>query len=375
MSFDQPGGFMINNFVEKVLIQAGCENLAYTREILSRLPGAPVELFSSIRDILPEAPDLPAAFSRGKRTLVLMENKGRFLKSCPGTREHLCCLYMVLHHAAGCPLDCSYCILQAYLNNPSIVYHVNIEDMIKELREVFGKMRGRILRLGTGEYTDSLALERITQTMRLLAPLLEEFPDVFLEVKTKTADLASVMGLRPSEQIILAWSLNPKGWIESEEKGAAPLEERLRAARKAQAEGYPVAFHFDPLLRFGEWEGAYQEVVERLAETVDLSRVLWVSLGSFRFPPLLKTVIQERFPETELFHEEFIPGEDGKMRYFKPLRMEMYARMVGWLRKAAPDVFIYLCMEREDVWDAVFGFHPRDDQHLKNMLDARCRTL
>jgi len=163
---------MINYCVEKVLIQEGCESRAYTRDILSRLPGAPVERVSSVRDVLPETTDLSAAFTKGKRTLFLSENRGRFLKSCPGTREHLCCLYMVLHHAAGCPLDCSYCILQAYLNNPYIVCYVNIEDMMKELREVFGKTRGRILRLGTGEYTDSLALERITQTTRILAPLL-----------------------------------------------------------------------------------------------------------------------------------------------------------------------------------------------------------
>jgi len=366
---------MVNCLVEKVLIQAGCENLAYTREILSQLPGTPVETFSSLRDILPETPDLSAMLARGKRTLVLMENRGRFLKSCPGTRHHLCCGYMVLHHAAGCPLDCSYCILQAYLNNPYIVYYTNIEDMRKELRGVFEKARGGVFRLGTGEYTDSLALERITQTTRLLAPLLEEFPDVFLEVKTKTADLAPVMGVCPRERIIFAWSLNPDAWIQTEEKGAAPLEERLRAAQKMQAEGYPVAFHFDPLVRFRGWEGAYLEVVERLAGIVDLSRAFWVSLGLFRFPPLLKTMIQERFPESRLLYEEFIPGEDGKMRYFKPLRMEMYSRMVGWLRNAAPDVFIYLCMEREDVWDAVFGFHPHDNHHLKNMLDARCRTL
>lgn len=357
----------------KILIEKGCEDLPYTREVLSRLADVPVEIIASTKDYLSKVPGISGALEEGKRTLFLMENRGCFFKPCPGTRRHLCCLYKVLHHAAGCPLDCTYCILQIYLNNPSIVYYVNLEDMKRELREVFSGTRGRVLRLGTGEYTDSLALEPLMQTTRQLQPLLLEFPDVYLEVKTKVADTSPVLGMEPVERIIMAWSLNPDSLIRKEEKGAASLGERLEAAREAQRHGHPVAFHFDPLLRFDGWEGAYREVVKRLGEAVDLSRAFWVSLGSFRFPPLLKPIIQERFPQAKLLFEEFITGEDGKMRYFKPLRIEMYKKIAGWLREACPEVFIYFCMEREDVWDEVLGYHPKNNLELKHMLDERCR--
>jgi len=361
-------------YPKKILIESGCEELAYTRSILSRIPDIPVEKVSSIKNLPVLSPQNSSCLNEGKRILLLMKNRGRFFKPCPGTRKHVCCLYKVLHHAAGCPLDCSYCILQVYLNNPYIVFYVNIDDMLRELEDVFKKIRGRILRLGTGEYTDSLALEEITQSNQLLLPLLKKYPDVFLEVKTKTADISTLLGKEPKGQIIFAWSLNPKVLIEKEELGAAGLKERLNAAKIAQVAGHPVAFHFDPLLRFEGWEGAYQEVARRLGEAVDLSRAFWVSLGSFRFPPLLKTIVLERFPQNTLLFEEFIIGEDGKMRYFKPLRTEMYKKMVKWLKKAAPDVFIYLCMEREDVWDRVFGFHPESNLELKRMLDERCEA-
>ena len=49
---------------------------------------------------------------------------------------------------------------------------------------------------------------------------------------------------------------------------------------------------------------------------------------------------------------------DGKLRYFQPLRVEMYRKMVGWIRRAAPTVKIYLCMESREVWQQVFGFAP-----------------
>lgn len=359
-------------FIKKILIETGCEELPYVREILSRLPGIPLDTALKIKDLIPRASNVPSLLKDGKKTLLLMKNRGRFLKSCPGTRRHLCCMYQVLHHAAGCPLDCSYCILQVYLNNPYIVYYINIEDMIQELREIFRKRQDGIFRLGTGEYTDSLALESITQTTLHLVPLLHEFPNVYLELKTKTVDMDPILGLEPRERMILAWSLNPDCLIQKEEIGAAPLKERLKAASKAQSCGHPIAFHFDPLLRFEGWEEAYRDVVAQLSEAVDLSRVLWVSLGSFRFPPSLKPIIQKRFPLSNLLYEEFIPGEDGKMRYFKPLRIEMYMKMAQWLKEINPDVFIYLCMERSDVWDAAFGFHPKNNLDLKHMLDNRC---
>jgi spore photoproduct lyase len=363
---------MKNRFIEKILIETGCEELPYVREIVSRLPGIPLETSVNVKDMISRVSGIPTLLKEGKKTLLLMKNRGRFLKMCPGTMRHLCCMYQVLHHAAGCPLDCSYCILQAYLNNPYIVYYANIGDMIEELRDVFRKTKDGIFRLGTGEYTDSLALESIMQTTRLLVPLLDEFPHVYLELKTKTVNMEPILGLEPGERMILAWSLNPDCLIQKEEIGAAPLTERLSTASRAQSCGHPIAFHFDPLLRFEGWEEAYRDVVAQLSEAVDLSRVLWVSLGSFRFPPSLKPIIQKRFPDSKLLYEEFIPGEDGKMRYFKPLRIEMYSKMAKWLKDMRPDVFIYLCMERSDVWDASLGFHPKNNLDLKRMLDERC---
>ncbi|OQY57486.1 MAG: hypothetical protein B6245_16810, partial [Desulfobacteraceae bacterium 4572_88] len=52
--------------------------------------------------------------------------------------------------------------------------------------------------------------------------------------------------------------------------------------------------------------------------------VVWISLGTFRFMPSLKPIIQDRFPDSKIIYGEFIPGLDGKMRYFKPLRIRLY---------------------------------------------------
>jgi spore photoproduct lyase len=57
------------------------------------------------------------------------------------------------------------------------------------------------------------------------------------------------------------------------------------------------------------------------------------------------------------------------MRYFKPLRIRLYRKMVTWLRECAPDADIYLCMEDDEVWHKALGFVPAEHGGLQRMLD------
>jgi spore photoproduct lyase len=55
---------------------------------------------------------------------------------------------------------------------------------------------------------------------------------------------------------------------------------------------------------------------------------------------------------------ELVPGVDGKIRYFKPLRIEMYRHMRACLQRYLDPDRVYLCMESQDVWQQVFGQAP-----------------
>ena len=61
---------------------------------------------------------------------------------------------------------------------------------------------------------------------------------------------------------------------------------------------------------------------------------------------------------------------DGKLRYLKGLRVELYARMREWLSQAAPEASLYLCMESPRVWREVCGFTP-DGKSLSHLLGGR----
>ena len=90
--------------------------------------------------------------------------------------------------------------------------------------------------------------------------------------------------------------------------------------------------------------------------------------------PSLKKVIKSRFPRTHILDGEFVPGLDGKMRYIKPMRIEMYAFMEAKLAQWGAEG-IYLCMESSDVWQRSLGWSPGSSEGLSQYLDDRAEQL
>jgi spore photoproduct lyase len=261
--------------------------------------------------------------SAGKRILLIRPFPGRLVKACPGTTGHICCGYKTINVLTNCPMDCSYCILQGYLNNPCLTLYVEFDKIFGEIEEILTKYPRRVFRFGTGELGDSLILDKVVGFAAEAVPFFAARENAVLELKTKSAEVDHLLALDHRGKTVISWSLNPQQVIEQEEHGAAPLDARLEAARRCSDAGYPVGFHFDPLISYPGWQEEYRGVVDLLFEKIDPSRVMWVSLGGLRFPPALKQVAQKRFPFSRIFTGELITGEDGKLRYIKPLRVKL----------------------------------------------------
>jgi len=311
----------------------------------------------------------------GKRILMIRPAAGRLVKNCPGTIGHVCCGYKIINVVTNCPLDCSYCILQGYLNNPCVTLYPEFAQIFREIDELVDAHPHRIFRFGTGELGDSLALDGIVRFADEAVPFFSTKHNAIFELKTKASGVDHLLDLDHGGRTVCSWSLNPPRVIAEEEHLTAPLEERLLAARRCVDAGYHLGFHFDPLIAYPGWEDDYRRVVDLLFEHIDPRRVIWVSLGALRCPPALKRLAEERFPGSRIFSGELIRGEDGKLRYLKPVRAAMYRQMVSWLRSYEADLFIYLCMERDDVWQEVFGNSPRNTAGLNRWFEGRVRQF
>jgi len=336
---------------------------------ISRRLNLPSEILSDPREVYQgvSADDDPV--KKGKSVLFLTYNRGAFIKNCPGTRSYTCCGYQILHIGTFCHMDCTYCILQSYFHPPVLQYFVNHNDLFKELEAIFAE--NKIHRLGTGEYTDSLIWEMWTDLSNRLVPAFAAQNSAVLELKTKTTAIDRLEQLSHNRKTIMAWSVNTSRIIAGEERHTASLSARLKAAAKCEAWGYPLAFHFDPIVIYDGCEADYERVVKQIFSYVSPDNIVWISLGTFRFMPALKTLIQKRFPKSNIIYGEFITGLDGKMRYFKPLRIRIYQKIIACIRAHAPRVFIYFCMEDDEVWQNSLGFTPSERGELSQMLDEQ----
>lgn len=304
-----------------------------------------------------------------------MPLKGSILKPCPGTRGYICCGYRILNVGTNCPLDCSYCILQAYLKEHDLKIFSNIEERLGEVADVIDSSPQEIFRIGTGEFTDSLALEPIARFSSRLLPFFSERKNAVLELKTKTTNVGTLLASRHRRGIIVSWSLNSPFISEREEKRAPSLKARLEAARLCQQEGFALGFHFDPIVAHRDWKDGYLRTVELLDRYIDPRGVIWISMGSFRFMPELKAIVRKRHPESCILDGEFIAGLDGKMRYFKPIRLELYKLVKDFLMNWEKDLCLYLCMESDEIWQKAMGWSPGESKGLAGYLDDRVRRF
>ena len=356
---------------ERILIDKAVSEKSLTRQICSRFPDVPTyevknygwHKESSVTD------PLKNHLSQGKKTLHLKYFQGTSIKACPGFSDNLvCCNYFTLDLIENCPFECTYCILQAFLNKPVITVHANLEDMLKQVRQRTSSQPETLFRIGTGEHSDSLALDKTLGINQHVIKFFATLPNALLELKTKSNHVEHLLELPHGGKTVISWSVNPQAIIKKEELKTATLDERLNAARMASDAGYKVAFHFDPMIDYPDWQKGYQGLVEQIFDNISPDRIAWISLGTLRYISSLKSIVDERFPNSRVFLGEFVPGIDGKMRYLKKIRQRLYRNVQQKIQKLAPDVPTYLCMESSHLWKNSMSNQPETAPEMEGIL-------
>lgn len=302
-----------------------------------------------------------------------VEAQGNIVRDCPGTKYHICCGYKTIDLIEGCILSCSYCIMKAYLNYQCIKVIKDTSLILTQTDEMINNEPKHILRFGTGELSDSLALDRRLDLNRHLVEYFGQKKKALLELKSKWASIDHLIPyLNP--YTVISFSVSPQKLIDTEEKRTSPLYKRLRAARKAQDLGCFVGLHFDPVVIYDGFEKDYRYLIDDIGRILDPRRIIWISLGLLRFPPkLYDNFIENR--RKKLLTAEFIRGEDGKYRYIKNTRIRVYRMLYRQLKMLDKSLFVYLCMERADLWKEVTGTEMTDNEDLIGLFDKRISHL
>jgi spore photoproduct lyase len=356
----------------KVVVESAVKRTTFVLRILKSFPHAVVDFVDDANDFL-NAVTLDENKSKWQNTILLAKQRGPFLRYCPGTQKHICCMYYNLDVAAGCDLNCTYCVLQGYINNPVKIFYCNLDDMYSELDNLLLKFSKQFYRIGSGELSDSLTFDHFTGLGEELVEYFSDKHNAIIELKTKNVNIENLLGKKHNRRAVISWSMNSEAIWQSEESETTSLEDRLLAAKEIQDAGYRLGFHFDPMIDHENWQEGYRETVDKIFSFAKPENIAWISLGALRYPAGFEHVFRENHPDTNIYLGELLPGVDRKLRYFMPIRIEMFKKMYNWVQSYSKDVCVYLCMENAEVWQKSFGWSPGSSARLKRLLDDQVK--
>jgi spore photoproduct lyase len=304
--------------------------------------------------------DIKDFYKDGKKKLHIQGKYGESLHYCSSMSDrYICCATHVLRSISNCPYNCTYCFLQNYLNDGTIKVVADIPALINDVKKAISSEPWRFFRIGTWELGDSLALESILGTAGELVTAFANIPEAILDFRTKSDCVDSILNLKHNGRTVVSWTMNPQKIIDMEELGTASLNARIAALKKVAKAGYKVAIHFDPMIYIKNFKEEYDDLVRTIFKNISPDIVTWISMGVLRFNPEMKKQVEQNYPGSKITSAEMISGDDGKVRYVKPLRLEMLSSLYKSIKRYAGDgPYVYLCMERKDIWQRVMGYSP-----------------
>ncbi len=291
----------------------------------------------------------PIALEKGKLGL------GYCPVASPKTR---CCNLLTLDAVDNCGYGCSYCSIQSFFDGKQITFDQGFAEKLALLEVDPDK----IYHIGTGQSSDSLMWGNSHGVLDALITFADNHPNVILEFKTKSANVSYLLKQKLPRNILSTWSLNTPDLIVHEEQGSASLEKRLQAARAVADQGTVVGFHFHPMIHYDRWREDYSELIEALTGMFLPHEVAMISLGTLTFTKPVIREIRKRGVETKILKLPLTEA-DGKLSYPESTKLEMFSHAYSCFPSQwQKEVFFYLCMENQRMWEPVFGFsYPSND--------------
>ncbi len=287
-----------------------------------------------------------------KYTFSVAKKEGFGLGLCPVASEKTrCCNLLTLDAVESCGFDCSYCSIQSFYNQNNVTFDSDFANKLQNLRLDPNKT----YHIGTGQSSDSLMWGNREGLLDALFSFARANPNVILEFKTKSDNIAYLLQNDVPQNILCTWSLNTPTIIQNEEHLTASLEKRLQAARKLADKGVKVGFHFHPIVEYAGYLEEYKAVYDTLLDRFTPQEVALVSFGTLTFiKPVIKQLRNRDF-KTKITQMPF-DDASGKFSYPHKTKVEMFSHAYKSFKPWHKKVFFYLCMEPHALWKECFGY-------------------
>jgi DNA repair photolyase len=296
---------------------------------------------------------------RGKQTLVLAEHHSavRFSSeegnSCPN--------YWHFSPYGFCPYGCHYCYLAGTPGvwfSPTVKIFLNLEEILAEVDRTANQL-AKPTAFYLGKLQDGLALEPLSGYARKMVPFFARHPYARMIILTKSADIDNLLDLDHSRRTILTWTVNTPEVANTYEANTPNVADRIDAMQKCTKAGYPVRAVIMPIIPVADWREIYSRFIMTLLKSVPLSRI---TLGSICSYPQAQRLMELKLEKNNVISSllNYAPSKsiDGRLRFNRSTREEVYKYMIECIRRERPDLEIGLCLEDEAMF-ASLGLQER----------------
>lgn len=327
--------------IDTLYIETAIERHPRVTAIRERFPEARVVSCERYGEVFnPKAQNF--RLQKQRPALILAEKYQKFVLPAPagygiGGRHNY-----YFSHMLNCLYDCRYCFLQGMYQSANYVLFVNYRDFQQRIREICRETPDQDIYFFSGYDCDSLAFEPVTGFAEQFLPVFTELPNAWLELRTKSTQIRSLLSREVLPRCVVAFSLSPDVIAQKVEARAPSLAKRIEAAAKLQQQGWSIGLRFDPLIYQHDYRQIYRELFEQVFAAVDPQALHSVSLGVFRLPEQYFKKIHKLYPDEKLFASP-LQTASGMVSYRADLEQAMMADCTAMLLEYIPEAKFFPC--------------------------------
>jgi spore photoproduct lyase len=225
-------------------------------------------------------------------------------------------------HMLNCVYDCGYCFLQGMFRSANYLWFVNYEDFMRAIDERLAASTAEALWFFSGYDCDSLAAEPLTRFAAEFLPFFAARPRAWLELRTKSVQIESLLAREPIANCVVAFSFTPCEVHDELEGGVPSVERRIAALRRLAENGWSVGLRFDPLIWSPDFRVRYARLFAKVFAAIGGDTVHSASLGAFRLPRGFYSRMSKMMPHDALLAGPLVDN-DGLVSYLPELEQEL----------------------------------------------------
>lgn len=265
----------------------------------------------------------------------------------PGVR--VCQSAYEMHTIAGCPFRCDYC---AHLGEV-IVIMLNLEEFLQRMDGWLATCPEQTL-FKWDNATDAPCFEPEYGGTKLFVDYFAQKPGKYLLLYLgKCADIDYLLNYDHRGKTIVAFSISAQTQSTKIEKGAAPTQARIEAARRCQESGYIVRVRFSPIIPVKNWRDENRRMIRSLLAQV-APDVISLCLFGWMDMYLAKRALDLSLWDSEFVRSMEAASVEMRGKAYGPLphhaRAEIIRFFIDEIRSVNHKVPIALCLESYEMW-------------------------